>query len=174
MRDGSTVLSSGRARVTTSLVGARPHPAIRAESQLPGVVNSYVGNDRRRWRTGLPTYGAVRYAGVYPGVDLRYHGAQGQLEYDFLVRPGTDPGRIGMSLSGGTPRLTGEGDLVIPTKSGRLHQRRPVAYQLIGDRRVPVDAAFELRGRHVGFRLGGYDKRNPLVIDPQLLFSTYI
>src|SRR4051794_28678103 len=62
MRDGSTVLSSGRARVTTSLVGARPHPVIRAESQLPGRVNSYIGNDRRRWRTGLPTYGAVRYA----------------------------------------------------------------------------------------------------------------
>src|SRR5204863_7228974 len=53
-------------------------------------------------------------------------------------------------------------------------QRRPVAYQWIGGRRVPVRASFGLHGRRVGFHLGDYDARYPLVIDPQLVFTTYL
>lgn len=175
MNDGSTVLSSGRSRVTTKLIGVRRHPAVHPESRLPGVVNSYVGSDRTKWRTGLATYGAVRYEGVLPGIDLRYHGTQGQLEYDYIVEPGADTRRIRMGISGTRPpKLTRSGDLVIPTPAGALRQRRPVAYQEIDGARVHVPAAFDVDGRRVSFRIGDYDTRRPLVIDPQLLFSTYL
>src|SRR4051795_5874054 len=128
MRDGSTVLLAGRARLTTRLVGARRDISSRGEALLPGKVNSYIGNDRRQWRIGLPTYGAVRYANAYPGIDLRYHGREGQLEYDYVLRPGADPARIAMTMTGGRAlRLTPGGDLVIRTAGGPLRQRRPVA-----------------------------------------------
>jgi hypothetical protein len=175
MRDGSTVLAAGRARVKTTLIGARHQPVVRAESRLPGKVNWYVGKDKRRWRTGLPTYGAVRYQQVYPGIDLLFHGRQGRLEYDYVIGPGADPDQVAMSITGAAaPALTPDGDLLIRTSSGPLRQHRPVAYQDIGGRRVAVDAEFRLDGRRVAFRVGRYDKSHPLVVDPQLLFTTYI
>ena len=64
------------------------------EERLPGVANYFVGGDPSRWRVGTATWARVRYPGVYPGVDLVYYGNQRQLEYDFVVAAGADPGPI--------------------------------------------------------------------------------
>src|SRR4051812_4354226 len=100
LTDREAVLSLAGARMPlrTRLVGAQPAQA-RAESKLPGVVNEYRG-DRSRWRSGIPTFGRVRYASVYPGVDLVYHGTEGRLEYDFELAPGANARAIGLSIAG--------------------------------------------------------------------------
>ncbi len=51
-----------------------------------------------KWKTDVPNYARVRYQSIYPGVDLIYYGNQGQLEYDFLVAPGTDPKAITLNV----------------------------------------------------------------------------
>src|SRR4051794_24126784 len=61
-----------RTRLVGGAANARPHPLRR----LPGVVNWYVGA-RKSWRSALPTFAGVRYARVYPGVDVVYHGQKG-------------------------------------------------------------------------------------------------
>jgi hypothetical protein len=168
---GSTVVLGGKQRATvrTRLVGART-PQASGVRRLPGVVNSYVGA-RSAWRTGLPTFGEVHTAGVYPGIDLAYHGHRGRLEYDFRVAPGADPDRIALEVTGGSSlRLDRDGNLVIPTKAGPLRQLRPVAFQ----GRARVDARFTLDGSTVGFDLGRYDRHKPLVIDPELAYASYL
>ena len=76
-----------------SFVGARPDPAIAGAEKLPGVVNSYVGDDPDGWRAGIPTFGAVRYEEPWPGIAVEFHGNQSELEYDFLLaRTPTRPG----------------------------------------------------------------------------------
>ena len=85
-KDGS------QAAVGMRLVGASPAAAATTEQPLGGRVNYLLGNDPSRWHTGLPTYGAVAYRGVYPGIDARYHGSQGVLEYNFTLAPGARPG----------------------------------------------------------------------------------
>jgi len=56
----------------------------------------------------------VRYENVYPGIDVVYYGNQGQLEYDFVVRPGADPKSIRFGLEGGGAlKLDAQGDLVL-------------------------------------------------------------
>jgi hypothetical protein len=88
----------------------------------------------------VANYAQVKYAGVYPGVDLVYYGNQGgQLEYDFVVAAGADPGAIAQSVGAvGEPskahrdaslRIAANGDLVIPTGAGELRFRKPVVYQ---------------------------------------------
>jgi len=62
--------------------------------ELPGKSNYFIGNDPKKWRTNVPNYAKVKYANVYPGVDVVYYGNQGQLEYDFVVQPGADPRQI--------------------------------------------------------------------------------
>ena len=78
-------------RMTLAGTSREAHIKISGDDQLPGKVNYFIGKDPRRWWTDLPTYAKVRYADVYPGVDLIYYGNLSRLEYDFVVAPGADP-----------------------------------------------------------------------------------
>ena len=160
-----------------SLEGANRDPQISGLDQLPGKANYFVGRDSREWRTNVPTYAGVRYRGVYPGVDLIYRSSeQRRLEYDFVVSPGADPKAIGLGFAGQEGlKLDPHGDLIVHTAGGDVVERAPVVYQQIDGRRWTLDAKFVLTGKHrVGFRVAAYDRSQPLVIDPALVYSTYL
>src|SRR2546428_259370 len=85
-----------------------------AYGELPGKSNYFIGNDPKKWRANIANYAKVRYRNVYPGVDLVYYGNQQQLEYDFVVGPGADPGRIALRFQGADRlEVDTEGDLVL-------------------------------------------------------------
>lgn len=170
---GATVHSPGAA-VTTRLVGARENAQVQAEEQLLGKVHYLRGRDSGAWLKDIPTFARVRYREVYPGVDVLYYGSQGRLEYDFVVAPGADPGRIRMRYEGASGlRVDAAGDLVLETGSGTLRHHRPVIYQELGGARRPVSGRYVAKAGVVRFALGRYDRRLPLVIDPVLTWSTY-
>ena len=162
--------------VHMKLLGANPPREVRGVDLLPGVSNYYLGNDPKRWRSGVPQYRRVSYAEVYPGIDLVCYGNQRRLEYDFVVAPGADPRRVLVGWEGiDSQTLNRAGDLVLRTPLGEIVQKRPRVYQETGFGRVEVDAKYVLTpGRRVGFALARYDRRQPLIIDPQLLYSTYL
>jgi uncharacterized protein (TIGR03437 family) len=170
-RGGSMQLAGG---MRLRLAGANPNASTTAQAPQAGVVNYLIGSDRARWRTGVPTYGRIHYAGVYAGVDLLFYGAQRALEYDFIVAPGADSSRICWEVGGAGARIDADGNLVLEATGARALFRRPVAYQIIAGSRVGVSAAFTVRGRRVGFRLGPYDHTRPLTIDPVLTYATYL
>jgi hypothetical protein len=147
-----------------------------AEDPLPGRVNYFVGNDPARWRTNIATYNKVRYAGVYPGIDLIYYGTQGKLEYDFAVAPGAAPKAIGLSFEGARDlRVDDQGDLRIRTRDREIAFRRPVAYQVNEQgQRAAVTASYRLQGNQVRFELGAYDHSKQLIIDPVLSYFSYL
>ena len=81
------------------LLRANPTAKVTGLDELPGKINYFIGNDPGKWRTNLPTYARVRYENVYSGIDLAYYGKKGgQLEYDFIVAPGADPGEIALAI----------------------------------------------------------------------------
>jgi len=158
------------------LAGAASHPLGRGEEQLPGQINYLIGRDPGKWRIGIPTFGRIRYPNVYPAIDLIYHGSSRALEYDFELRPGASSSEIRLAFHGaGSVQIDPSGDLVIQTPVGQLTQRRPVAYlQGLGPpTQVPVRFVLDADGR-AGFAVGVYDKTRPLVIDPKLVYSTYL
>jgi len=146
------------------------------EERLPGRANYFFGNDPAKWHTSVPTYAKVRYRGVYPGVDLVYYGNQQQLEYDFFIAPGADPKPIRLQFAATQGlRLGADGDLVVTAAGGALTFHKPVVYQWVDGQRKPVEGNFAMLARHtVGFRLARYDRAKPLVIDPVLVYSTYL
>jgi len=173
-RSASVPASSATLRMR--LAGANPHPQIDGLTRLPGQTNYLTGRDPHAWHTGVSSYASALSRSVYPGVDLLYHGKQGQLEYDFRVAPGADPNRIALTFSGArSMSLDRQGDLVLDTPAGAVHQHKPVIYQQIAGRRRAVFGSFVVHAGHrVGFRVGAYDRSRTLVIDPTLAYSTYL
>ena len=156
------------------LVGANPSAAIAGIDPLPGVVSYFIGNDPNEWHAGIHTYGKVDYKQVYPGVDLVFYGNQRQLEYDFVVAPGADAGRIAWQIDAARARVDAEGNLVLTAANGPASFKKPVLYQMDGDKRIAVEGSFDVAANKIGFRLGAYDHTKSLIIDPVLSYASYL
>jgi hypothetical protein len=158
------------------LVGANRTVRGKGEHRLPGHVNYLTGRDRTRWRTGIPTYARVAYADAYPGIDLVYYGNQRRLEYDFIVRPGSDPDAITLAIGGADKiDIDEQGDLVLHVGSRQIRQLKPIVYQEANGVRREIEGRYDLHdsGR-VKFHLAPYDPTLPVVIDPVLVYSTFV
>jgi uncharacterized protein (TIGR03437 family) len=164
--------------VRMDLLGANPGIAIEPQDKLPGVANYMIGSTSAKWPTNLPTYAKTRSRNVYPGIDLVYHGVQGQLEYDFVLAPRADPSRIRLKFRGATPVVDASGDLVLSlgARDGQndIRFHKPVLYQQVQGVRQPVDGRFMIARNEVRFQVGSYDRGRELVIDPVLLYSSYL
>src|SRR6266478_5071876 len=162
--------------IRMSLLGAAANAAVTGVEQMPGKSNYFIGNDPSLWRTNVPNYAKVRYQGVYRGIDLVYHGSGQQLEYDFIVAPGADPRQIRLGMKGvNKVALTPEGDLLLGTSDEPARLHKPVVYQELEGKRRLVDGKFLLAAKNtVKFRIGKYDRSQPLIIDPVLAYSTLL
>jgi hypothetical protein len=170
-------------RIKLTFLNANKTPDIVAVDPQEGKVNYLIGKDPKQWKTNVPTYKSVLYKEVYPGIDIKFYGNNRQMEYDVVVKPGADPSQVRFSYEGIQGlNIAENGDLEIELKDGKMVQKKPVIYQEIDGHRVSVDGAFQLssgetlpkRGFAYGIQLTSYDKTHPLVIDPTLIYSTYI
>jgi hypothetical protein len=158
-----------------TLLGGSPAARGQGQQTLPGTVGYAGGQGVRPALNDIPTYAAVRYAAVYPGVDVLYYGHAQHLEYDFRVAPGADPSRIRLRVAGVEQlSLAADGDLLLRTAAGMVRQHRPLIYQLVHGARRLIGGGYLLAGHTLGFHLGTYDRRAALVIDPELVYSTYV
>lgn len=175
-RERDAALPSKTDVIRMELQGGNERAQVAGVDELPGKANYFIGSDPARWRTGVPTFGRVRYTSVYPGVDLVYYGNQRQLEYDFAVAPRGDVKAIRMRFAGArSVQIDADGDLRIATANTAIAFRRPVVYQQVDGQRKMVDGHFRLLAKNtVGFSVGRYDANRPLVIDPVLVYSTYL
>jgi len=166
---------SRQARVAVVFASVRRGVHGQGEEALPGVVSYLEGNQPERWLKGIPTYARVRYAQLYPGIDVVYYGNEGRLEYDLVLASGADPNRIRLRVEGAQAlRVDAAGDLVISSAGGELRQHRPIVYQDIGGQRHQVACSYRLRGGEVRFALGRYDRSAALIIDPALTWAGYL
>jgi hypothetical protein len=157
------------------LLRASPAAEPKPDDLQPGHSNYFVGTDRSRWRTNIPNYGLVTFSGIYPGIDLVYYGNHRRLEHDFHVAPMANPEVIEFAFEGvSNIELDSNGSLRLKAASRELLLKRPVAYQEKAGHREFVNAAYEVHGNCVRFRLGRYDIRRELIIDPVLAYSTYV
>ncbi|MGO8734678.1 MAG: SBBP repeat-containing protein [Terriglobia bacterium] len=131
------------------LLHANPAVKVTPANELPGKRNYLVGNDPKKWRTNVPTYGSVRYENIYPGVDLVYYRKQnGQLEYDFVVAPGADSRLITLAVAsdrqweGSRQKAAGSGE---PSEVSRSPRAESVAVN--HGPRVTNSAQFKIQKR---------------------------
>ncbi|MEO7145563.1 MAG: hypothetical protein ABI165_18870, partial [Bryobacteraceae bacterium] len=149
--------------------GASARAVARPGDPLPGVSHYVRGRDPASWIWDVPRFSAVRYRGVYPGIDLLYRAANSDVDFDFLVSPGADPSRILMRVPAGA-RIDASGALAF----GGVSAHAPVAWQTISAKRVHVSARFVMHRRRASIQLGDYDPALPLTIDPLIQFATFL
>jgi hypothetical protein len=156
-------------------VGANANPCVAGEARQQGTVNYLMGTPEQ-WRTKIPVYSRVRYRSLYPGIDLVFYGNNRELEYDLLVSPGSDPEQIKLGISGAeNMRIDADGNLVLKTAAGDVIQQKPRIYQRKGTNLVAVTGDYVINSKdEVGFRLGSYDRRAAVVIDPVLRYASYL
>ncbi len=168
----------GTAEVGLQFLGSDTRSRAEGLGMLGSRSNYFIGNDPSRWQTNIPNFSAVSYPGLYPGINLRFHGSQRMLEYDLSVAPGADPNLIRVGVSGVDPlTLDSEGNLVLHSQAGDLNMRKPVLYQESAGGRQTIAGEYVLLSKNqFGFRVGKYNRRKPLVIDPVLgtVFATLL
>ncbi|HUE42300.1 MAG TPA: SBBP repeat-containing protein [Candidatus Sulfotelmatobacter sp.] len=162
--------------VRFALAGANSHPVAHAVGLQLAHANYFVGNDPQKWRHGVAEYARVKFDAVYPGIDLVYYGSQGQLESDYVVSPGANPNRIALRVQGADRiRLDSDGDAILSTGAGDVSLHQPRAYQQSAVGRVEVAASYvSLASGALGIRVGAYDAKLPLIIDPVVGYATLL
>ncbi|MGH9403649.1 MAG: SBBP repeat-containing protein, partial [Terriglobia bacterium] len=170
---------AARCWVRMRLLGANPSPVVHSVHQLPGRSNYFLGNDPGSWRTGIPHFARVGFKDAYPGISLTYYGNPQHLEYDFKIAPYANANLIRLKLEGATGlpplRVIPNGDLKAGASGGSLYFLKPVAYQIIGGGRQLVASQYVLSGKgQVSLKLGRYDHSKELIIDPALVYATYL
>jgi hypothetical protein len=164
--------------VRLTFEGASPLARAEGLSKLPGIVNYFLGNDPAMWLSEIPTFASVAVRDLYPGIDLVVRGGRtGRLEYDLEVAPGADLEALKIRLEGqdGVSVLD-ERVLLLRTSLGSLRQDIPATWEILSDgTHRPLDARWIRHGLdRFGFEVPGRDPSLPLVIDPGLVWSTFL
>ena len=153
-------------------LGAALSPRQVPDKKLPTHNNYFIGNDPSRWVSDVSVYTAITYENVYPNIDIRYYSTSGRLKYDFIIRPGGNPDFIAMQYEG--PQLAiKDKELIISTPVGEVKELYPYSYQAETGKRQDVECRYVLKNNVVTFKLGNYDPKATLIIDPSIIFSTF-
>ena len=148
---------------------------LTAETPTAGERNYFVGSDARRWASHVSAFRQLRYAGLWPGIDLTLYENAGQhLEYDVLLAPRANPARVALRYDGASAlALDAAGNLLIKTSVGTTTELAPQAWQTTASgQRQAVACRYVLTGSTLTFALGAYDRARALTIDPTVQFST--
>ncbi|MDF1800104.1 MAG: hypothetical protein P1V81_13075 [Planctomycetota bacterium] len=150
---------------------------IVATSPLGARSNYLFGKDAGAWVTDVPMFAGLEYQRLYEGVNLAVHNERGAFEYDFLLEPGIGAEQIALSFNGAdSVDLDASGDLVVSTAAGQLRQAAPVSWQIAEDgQHIGVESRFVKKSDgSIGFEIGSLDDALATVIDPQIVWATYL
>jgi hypothetical protein len=188
LTDNSMVLSLGtqdttddgasiRHALAIELSGANKDVKVVGKDNLAGKSNYFIGNDKTKWVTNVPHFQKIAYEAVYPGIDLVFYGNRGELEYDFIVAPGVSPDQIQLAILGAKHiSVDDTGNLVLQlSEKDNVQLKKPIIYQETEGQKHFINGAYQrLSDNKVGFELASYDTTKPLIIDPVLMYSTYL
>jgi hypothetical protein len=160
--------------VKMNFLGRKPSSRAKGIDKQAPYFNYFLGNDRTKWASNVPSFAETRIEGLYEGISARVYFDSGQVRYDMILEPGADASQIALEFEGADDVFTNRhGELVLKTSVGELLHGKLYAYQVKNGRRVQISCRFTTKGtQQVAFALGEYDPALPLVIDP-LVWGTY-
>jgi hypothetical protein len=178
-------LRANLATVRIRMVGANPDAPVEGQAPLGARINYFIGRDPSRWHRNVPAFGAVTVHDAWPGIDVEYRRdpqqSFGAVECAFSVRPGADPSIIRLAFAGiDRIRTLPDGGLALETGGREIRFKELRVFEQRASGLREISAHFAIRSNpqsrepQVQFLLARGDARAPLIIDPTLIFSSFI
>lgn len=153
---------------------SNPQVQLSGVNQLPEYFNFFMGNDPSQWASNVKAFTQIKYTNLYQGIDLVLYSHNGNLKYDFIVHPGADANQIQFGYEGVSLIKLRNGNIELFTNIGKIMETSPIAFYENNHDSTKVTCSYELRKEQYGFTFPqGYDNQKTLVIDPELIFSTF-
>lgn len=155
-------------RMDVTLVGANPQAQVVTDGREAFYERYYLAAAPEG--ATAHAFSKITYKDIYPNIDWTFYiSDKGQLEYDFIIRPGGKVSDIKLRYGGASQlHLNADGSLGATTPMGTITERAPYSFQQDGK---AVDARFVLEGNMLSFTTAPYN--GTLTIDPVLEWSTY-
>jgi len=162
--------------ICQDFVSANHDVVIETKGVQEGTYNYFSGNDPAKWQTKVRAYSEVVYHDIWNGVDLRLYANGSDLEQEFIVKPGAEISQVRVAYRGIEGlEIAKDGSLVINTAAGAMHESKPRIYQEKAGKHSVVQGQFELLSENsYTFSIAEHDPQYALVIDPTVLYSTYL
>jgi gliding motility-associated-like protein len=152
---------------------SNPKVDISGINLLPEYFNFYKGNDPSKWASKVNAFTQIKYTNLYQGIDLLVYSHGGNFKYDFIVHPGADPKQIQFAYDGISLIKLRNENLELFTNIGKILESSPVAFYENQDSTL-LSCSYEIRKDEYGFAFPeGYDANKTVIIDPELIFSTF-
>ncbi|MFM7769737.1 MAG: hypothetical protein ACKO8Q_04205, partial [Bacteroidota bacterium] len=155
----------------------------KGSGKQPTYYNYFLGNNPKHWARACEAFAGYTYNNMYEFIDLRVYQNSGYAKMDWIVNSNGDPAAIQWKYEGTDDVSIENGRLIIRTSVGELIEQAPVAYVIITHNeqgkqlKTPitqrVSCDFVEENGVFSFRLGEYNRKYTLVIDPELIFSSY-
>ena len=116
----------------------------------------------------------IIYKNLWPNIDLRFYCSPGtRLKYEFILSEGADINKIRLEYSGQESMAIENGHLVIGTSLDEITELKPIAWTGDGQQKDHLSCSYQLTDNLLTFQTDEYPKESKMVIDPELVFSTY-
>ncbi len=138
------------------------------------VYNYFLSPDSSQWASQCRAFGELYLREIYPHIDFKLYSQDGLLKYDFIVHPSGRMNDISLAYNGMTDISHRYGRLEIALSTGYSYEQAPIVWQIIDGQKKYVPCEYALSKKKVHFDFPqGYDERYDLIIDPQIIFSSY-
>ncbi len=142
---------------------------------LPGYFNYYLGADSTKWRSHVKRFQNINFQHVYDGINLRFLAKSKSVKYQFELESNANPNQISWQYHDSLRlEIDTSGNLISHHPLGRIYESKPFAFQSINGHFIEVKCDYVLVGNRLQFELGTYDTNYPLIIDPEIAFSSFI
>jgi hypothetical protein len=162
--------------VLMSFVGVNKNATVEGLDKSETKMSFFKGDDSRMWVSGALAYQRILYRNIYPHIDLIVNGHGKGIKLEYRVKAGGRIEEIRVRYEGVKEiDVNCNGELEIDTGEIVLREEAPVSYQVVDGKRVRVDTMYVVEEDNtMRFKAGSYREDKELIIDPTLIFSTYL
>ena len=150
------------------------------ESQIIGNSKSlfpinYFLSDVPEGNKNRNAFSSILMKDVYDGIDIKYYFQNGLLKYDVIAKAHSDLSLFKMRIEGDDLfSVVDEKTIQLNNFNSPIEDKISYSYQTINSELRNVNVRFQVKDGVIGFIADSLDSNYELVIDPSLLFSSYI
>ena len=159
-----------------SFLNANPSPQLIGEDKLSSYSNYFLSRDSCKWRSRVGHFQRVIARDVWPGIDVEYASNDRGVETIYHIHPFADASLIQLRYEGQDAPLAVDANrcLQLQTSLGIVAEQAPFAYQDVAHHQEEIACHYEITDQKTyRLALGPYDATHEVMIDPQLVYSSY-